>query len=306
MRKVIAEFKLFARHYEIFMLTLPGLLFFLVFSYLPMGGVIIAFKNYTYDRGILGSEWIGFKNFEFFFISDNALRITRNTVLYNAGYILTTTVCALVVALLLNEISRKWSKLYQTAMLLPYFLSWILVAYIGYIFLQSDSGFLNQILALFGVESVNWYMETWPWPYILTGAHLWKAIGFSALVYYAGIVGIDSDYYEAARIDGATRWQMMPKITLPLLTPLVIVLFILSIGSMFRGDFGLHYFLPQNSTFTYPATDVIDTFVFRALRTLGDVTMSSAVGLYQSVVGLVLVLLSNYLVKKVNEENSLW
>jgi putative aldouronate transport system permease protein len=306
MTSFLNEFKQFKRNIEIFLLTLPGLLFILIFAYLPMGGIVIAFKNYAYDKGILGSDWVGFKNFEFFFVSDNVIRVTRNTVLYNAGYMVATTVTALIIAILLNELSRKRMKFYQTSLLLPHFLSWILVSYIGYVFLEVNSGFLNQFLAKLGVDSMNWYMESKPWPYILNIAHLWKEVGFSALVYYAGIIGIDSDYYEAAKIDGATKWQMIRKITLPMLTPLIIILFILSIGSMFRGDFGLHYFMTNNSPFTYPATDVIDTYVFRALRTVGDVSMSAAVGLYQSVVGLILVLGSNYLVKKINNENSLW
>ncbi|WP_308637873.1 ABC transporter permease [Paenibacillus silvisoli] len=306
MKQLIRELKLFKRNYEIFLLTLPGLLYILIFAYLPMGGIIIAFKNYTYDKGILGSEWVGLKNFEFFFVSDTALRVTRNTVLYNAGYIAITTITALVLALLLNEISRKYLKFYQTSLLLPHFLSWILVSYIGYVFLEVNNGFVNQLLDGIGIGGVNWYMESWPWPYILNIANLWKGVGFAALIYYAGILGIDSEYYEAAKMDGATRFQMMWKITLPMLTTLIIILFILSIGAMFRGDFGLHYFMTQNSTFTYPSADIIDTYVFRALRTLGDVSMSAAVGVYQSIVGLVLVLASNYIVKKINSDNSLW
>ncbi|HZG74572.1 MAG TPA: ABC transporter permease subunit [Paenibacillus sp.] len=271
-----------------------------------MFGVIIAFKNYVYDKGIFGSEWIGFKNFEFLFTSETAFRITRNTVLYNLGYMLFTTVAALTVAILLNEISKKWLKLYQTSMILPYFLSWVVMSYIVMAFLDHQNGFINNWLAAAGLEKIKWYFEAKYWPYILNFVHLWKAIGFSALVYYAGILGIDGELYEAAKIDGAKRWQLITNITLPQLTPLIIILLILSIGSMFRGDFGLHYFVPNNNGMTYATTDIIDTYIYRALSEIGDVSMASAVGLYQSFVGFILVVTANYIVRKINEDNSLF
>jgi putative aldouronate transport system permease protein len=300
------EWKHFKKNHELFLLSLPGILYKLIFAYVPMVGVIIAFKQYRYDLGLFGSEWIGLKNFEFFFKSDVAFRITRNTILYNCGYILLTMVAALTFAILLNEISRKFLKFYQTSMFLPHFLSWVLVGYIAYAFFNYEYGLLNKILATLGFDEISWYQTAGVWPYILIVFHLWKAVGFSMLVYYAGIMGISPDYYEAARIDGATRWQMALKITLPMLTPLISILLILSIGSIFRGDFGLHYFIPNNSGFIYSTTDVIDTYVYRALRELGDVSMSAAVGFYQSLVGLVLVLTSNWIIKKNNQDNALW
>jgi len=298
--------RFFGRNIELFTLSLPSILYIFVMAYLPMFGVIIAFKNYVYDKGIFGSEWIGFKNFEFLFTSETAFRITRNTVLYNLGYMLFTTVAALTVAILLNEISKKWLKLYQTSMILPYFLSWVVMSYIVMAFLDHQNGFINNWLAAAGLEKIKWYFEAKYWPYILNFVHLWKAIGFSALVYYAGILGIDGELYEAAKIDGAKRWQLITNITLPQLTPLIIILLILSIGSMFRGDFGLHYFVPNNNGMTYATTDIIDTYIYRALSEIGDVSMASAVGLYQSFVGFILVVTANYIVRKINEDNSLF
>ncbi|MBM7569232.1 ABC transporter permease subunit [Paenibacillus sacheonensis] len=291
---------------ELSLLFLPGFLFFLVMSYVPMVGIVIAFKDYNLRKGIFGSEWVGFDNLKFFFISDTAWRVTRNTILYSLGYIFVTLIVSLALAILLNELTKRWIKVHQTIMFLPYFLSWVLVSYITNAFLDHQNGFLNAVLAGFGLEKIEWYFGAQYWPFILNIVHLWKAVGFSVLLYYAGIMGIDQSYYEAARIDGANKAQMARSITIPLLTPLITILLILSIGGMFRGDFGLHYFIPNNTGLIYSSTDIIDTYVFRALRTLGDISMSAAVGLFQSIVGLVLVLLSNLLVRKINDENSLW
>ncbi|MBB6734648.1 ABC transporter permease [Cohnella zeiphila] len=291
---------------ELSFLALPAVLYIFVFSYLTMFGVIIAFKNYRYDRGIWGSEWVGLQNFKFFFISEKAFIVTRNTILYNVWFWIVTTFCALLVAVLLNEISRKWSKYYQTVMFLPTFVSWIVIMFLVQMFLDHDNGFVNRLILSMGGERIRWYLEPAYWPFILTLAHLWKSIGFSALVYYAGIVAIDPSYYEAARMDGATRFQMVRKITIPMLAPLITILLIMAIGSMFRGDFGLHYFVSNNSPLLYNTVDIIDTFVYRALAVSGDTSMAAAVGLYQSLVGFVLVVAANYTVRKINEENSLW
>ncbi|MFD2332604.1 ABC transporter permease [Cohnella sp. GCM10020058] len=304
--RVRSEWSLFKKNAELFTLGLPGLAYIFLFSYLPMLGIVMAFKDFHYDKGIWGSAWIGFKNFEFFFVSDYAFRITRNTVLYQIGYLLLTTVFSLTFAVLLNEISRKAVKVYQTALFLPYFLSWVVVYYIVFTLLDLKNGLLNRLLEAFGAAPHNWYLETGPWPYILNIVSLWKNIGFSTLVYFAAIIAISPEYYEAARIDGATRWQMARKITIPLIMPIISILLILSVGGLISGDFGLHYFIPNNSGMTFPTTDIIDTYVYRALTKLGDVGMASAVGLFQSTVGLVLVLLANALAKRLNPENSLW
>ncbi|WP_135557656.1 ABC transporter permease [Paenibacillus cymbidii] len=306
MRTLLNEWRHFRKHQELFWLTLPGIAYKLIFAYLPMFGIIVAFKNYRFDKGILGSDWVGFANFRYFFVSDIAWRITRNTVLYGVSYFVIGTVCAVAFAIMLNEVRRRWIKVYQTSMFLPYFLSWVLVSYIVYAFLDHGNGLLNRTIAQFGGEEIKWYQEAGVWPYILNIVQLWKGIGFSTLIYYAAIVGIDTEYYEAARIDGASKLQMARHITVPLLTPMVVILMIMAIGNLFRGDFGLHYFIPNNSGFTYPATDIIDTYVYRALRDLGDIGMSAAVGLYQSVVGFVLIIGANYAIRKINADHSLW
>ncbi|WP_375295470.1 ABC transporter permease [Paenibacillus doosanensis] len=304
--KLRTEWKQFRKNGELFMLTVPALLFKFIFAYLPLVGLIIAFKKFNYAKGLWGSEWVGLNNFRFFFASDNAFRITRNTILYNVSFIVLTTVIAVALAILMNELGKRWLKLHQTALFLPYFLSWVVVSYVTLGFLDNASGFLNQLLQQFGAAPVKWYQEAKYWPVILILVHLWKSVGFSALIYYAGILGIDSSYYEAARIDGATRLQMIRSITIPLLTPLIVILFIVAVGQMFRADFGLFFFVPNDTSFLYPTTDVIDTYVYRSLRVVGDIGMSSAIGLYQSVVGLALVLAANYGIRKINSENSLW
>lgn len=304
--KLAREWEQFKRNKELFFLSLPGILIKLVINYLPLIGLIVAFKQYRFDLGIFGSEWNGLNNFKFFFSSEAAFQITRNTVLYNLGFIIITTTAALILAVLMNEVSGRFVKVYQTALFFPYFLSWVVVGYITLAFLEHEKGFLYHLFLSFGWDPVQWYQEADKWPYLLNGVQLWKAVGFSTLIYFAGIIGINPTYYEAAKIDGASKFQMVFRITLPLLTPLIIILFIIAVGGMFRADFGLFYFIPNNSSFLYTTTDVIDTYVYRSLRDLGDVGMSAAVGLYQSVVGFILVLSTNYIIKKINSENALW
>lgn len=294
------------RNSELFFLSLPAVIFKLIFSYAPLIFLIIAFKDYRYDLGIFGSEWVGFRNFKFFFTSDAAFTVTRNTVFYNIAFIVTKTVAALVLAVLMNMISRRWIKVHQTVLFLPYFLSWVVVGYITLGFFDHQSGFINQLLQSVGWSQVKWYQEGQYWPVIIVLVALWKNVGFAALIYFAGILGIEPSYYEAAKIDGASKWQMVRNITLPLLAPLVIILFIVDVGSIIRADFGLFYFVPNDVSFLYTTTDVIDTYVYRSLRVVGDLSMSTAVGLYQSVVGLVLVIGTNYVIKKINEDNALW
>ncbi|QGQ95295.1 sugar ABC transporter permease [Paenibacillus psychroresistens] len=291
---------------ELLSIASPGLLFILVIGYLPMIGLILAFKRYRYDLGILGSKWVGFDNFEFLFKSHDATRIIRNTLLYNCVYIIIGTAVALLFALLLNELTGRMVKIYQTTMFLPFFISMVLVGYITSAYLDHTNGFLNAILKTIGLEPHKWYFETTPWLFILPVVAIWKSVGFSTLIYYAGIIGISSDYYEAARLDGASRIQMMVHITLPLIKPLVIILFILGLGNIFRGDFGLHYFVPNKVGLNFPTTDIIDTYVYRALSKNGNIDSATAVGFLQSVVGLVTIVSANFLVRKVNKENALF
>lgn len=289
------------------LMALPGLLMLLVFAYLPMVGLVIAFKDYRFADGILGSAWVGFDNFRFLFGTDNAWRITRNTLVMNSLFISTGTVAALAIALLMNEVYTSWaSKYYQTMLFFPYFISWVIVSYFVFGFLNGETGIVNKLLSALGQETVAWYREPQHWPAILVLAHLWQSVGFSSIVYLAGMLGIDPIYYEAAKIDGATKWQQIRYITLPLILPLIIILVLLSIGRIFNADFGLFFFVPRDNPMLYSTTDVIDTFVYRSLVQLGDISMAAAAGFYQSVVGFVLVVLANWFVRRINRDYSLF
>ncbi|OAS15271.1 ABC transporter permease [Paenibacillus oryzisoli] len=300
------EFKYLRKNRELLMLAMPGILFELVIKYLPMIGLILAFKYFRYDQGILGSKWVGFKNFEFIFKSQDAWRIIRNTLLYNMSYIVLGTLAALVLSILLYEVSGRMVKMYQTTLFLPYFISLVLVGYITYGFLEHKSGYLNSLLINIGLSPHKWYFETTPWLFILPVVAVWKSVGFSTLIYYAGIVGINTEYYEAAKLDGASRVQMITRITLPLMKPLIIIVFILGLGNIFRGDFGLHYFVPNNVGANLATTDVIDTYVYRALAKLGDINSGAAVGFLQSVVGLITIVTANAAVRRIDKENALF
>ncbi|MDF2926441.1 MAG: transporter permease subunit [Paenibacillaceae bacterium] len=292
---------------EISILALPGVLYFFIFHYLPMFGLTLAFKDYRYDQGILGSKWIGLKNFTFFFQSDQAWRVTRNTVAYSATFTILGIIAALTVALLLFEVvNRSCIKIYQTAMILPSFMSWVMVAFIFYIILNPTSGLIAQIRSFFGWEPINFYNVARYWPPILVSADLWKTVGMSSIIYYAGLMGIDKELYEAAEIDGAGKWRQVRSISIPHLVPLITILAILSIGNFFRGDFGLFYNLPRNIGMLYSTTDVIDTYIYRGLIQIGDIGMTAAIGFFQSVMGLLLVLLSNWIVRRINADNSLF
>lgn len=292
---------------EISLLAIPGAMYFLIFHYLPMFGLTLAFKDYRYDKGILGSDWVGLKNFTFFFSSDQAWRVTRNTVSYSAAFTVLGILAALTVALLLFEVTQKTCiKLYQTAMILPSFMSWVVVAFVFYIVLNPTSGVIAQALEWFGREPVDFYGAARYWPPILVSAELWKTVGMSSIIYYAGLMGIDKELYEAAEIDGASRWRQVRSISIPHLVPLITILAILSVGNFFRGDFGLFYNLPRNIGMLYSTTDIIDTYIYRGLIQIGDIGMTAAVGFFQSVMGLALVLLSNWIVRRINADNSLF
>ncbi|MCM0647327.1 ABC transporter permease subunit [Clostridium swellfunianum] len=309
MRKFIKTFK---ANRELLLLAAPAAIWFLIFSYLPMFGVVIAFKNLRitgkgFIKSLIDSKWVGFKNFEFLFKTSDAWIITRNTILYNLVFIVLGIVIPVCLAIMLNELlNKRMAKIYQSAMFLPYFLSWVVVSYCLFAFLSVDKGYINSLIIKFGGKPISWYSEPKYWPYILILMSQWKGIGYGTVVYLASVTGIDKTYYEAAMIDGATKWQQIKCITLPLLKPVITILFILSIGKIFNADFGLFYQLPRNSGPLYPVTNVIDTYVYRGLMSLGEMGMSSAAALYQSFVGLILILLSNYIVKKIDSENSLF
>lgn len=286
---------------------LPAAIFIFIFSYLPLPGLILAFKDYRFDKGILGSDWVGFNNFKFFFQSQDAMRVTMNTIGYNLVFIATVIVGSVLVALLLNEVkSRIAVRTYQTVFFLPYFLSFSIVAYIVYAFLDFDYGILNKLITALGGEGILWYNEPKYWRFILPLVHFWKAFGYNAIIFYAGLLSIDPEYYEAATLDGANKRQQAYYITIPHLTSIIITMTILMIGKIFRADFGLFFMVPRDAGALYSATDVIDTYVYRSLRVSGDIGLSSAIGLFQSVVGLVTVLLSNYCVKKISAEDAIF
>lgn len=296
------------RYKALWLMALPGIIYLLLNNYLPMFGTIIAFKNINYAKGIWKSDWVGFKNFEYLFSTSDAFIITRNTLLYNTVFIVITLICSVSLAIMLNEVRKQMAKkFYQSALLLPYFLSAVIVAYLVYSLLSSEYGFLNKIvLPLFGQDPVSWYNEPKYWPYILVIVNTWKGVGYSCVIYIAAIVGIDNEYYEAAKIDGASKWQQIRHITVPLLMPVITTMVLLSIGRIFYADFGLFYQVPLDSGMLLPVTNVIDTYVYRGLLQLGDLGMSSAAGLYQSLVGFVLVLVSNAIVRKFNRDQALF
>ena len=284
----------------------PALIYFFIWHYLPMFGLIIAFKDYSYEAGILGSRFIGVDNFKFFFQSLDAWRISRNTLGYGALFIVVNIFSGVFVALLFNEVrSRKAIKLYQTIMMFPNFLSWVVVGFITYIMLNPVYGVFNQILTSMGFNGLDWYSDPKLWPMILTITNTWKCVGMNSIIYYATLLGVSQELYEAASIDGANGWQKCLHISIPALIPIVTMLSILAIGGIFRGDFGLFYQITRDVGALYPTTDVIDTYIYRGLRT-GDIGITSAVGLFQSLVGLVMVVVTNIIVKKIEPDNAMF
>lgn len=298
--------KKLVKYRELLLLSLPGLAALIIFKYVPLFGLVLSFKDYRFDRGFWGSDWVGFENFKFLFRSDAAWRITRNTICLNAAFIVTTSIVSIIFAIFLNEMNKRIVKITQTAMFFPYFMSWMVVSYICLAVLDMDHGFANNIIRSFGGGEILWYNEPKVWPAILIIVNIWKNAGYYTLLYYSQIIGIDAELYEAARSDGATKLQQIRYITIPLLKPVIIMLLILQVGKIFYGSFDLFYNVPRDSALLYSTTDVIDTFVYRALRSTGDIGISSAAGTYQSVVGFVLVLISNFIIKKIDRESALF
>jgi putative aldouronate transport system permease protein len=294
------------------LMILPGFIWLIVMKYIPMFGQIIAFKNFRFHpdgffASVFHSEWVGFENFRFLFSTNDAFVITRNTLLYNILFIIVGLILSVAVAIILSEITKqKLAKIYQTGMLFPHFLSWVVVSYFVFAFLSVDKGLFNSVLGFFNIEPVSWYNEPKYWPYFITVISQWKGVGFSSIVYLAAIVGIDRTHYEAAMIDGANKWQQIRHVTIPMIMPLIVILTILNIGSIFSADFGLFYQIPRDSGPLYSVTNVIDTYVYRGLMTMGDIGMSTAAGLYQATVGFILILITNYVVRKIDEDNALF
>ena len=292
----------------IYLMMLPGMLYFLFNNYLPMAGITIAFRKINYRLGIWKSPFCGLDNFEFLFSSGSVFTIIRNTLLYNIVFIVLGTVLAIAMAILLNEVRQKYlNRVYQTLVLLPHLMSMVVVSYLAYAFLRGETGYINNtILPLLGIDKIAFYQEKKYWPFILTFVNMWKSVGFNMVIYLAAVIGISPDYYEAARIDGASKWKQITRITIPLLTPTVITLFILSVGRIFYSDFGLFYQVPRNSGTLYDVTQTIDTFVYNALMNQNNISMSSAAGFIQSVVGCCLVLTANGIIRKISRENAMF
>lgn len=296
------------RYLPLYLMMIPGILYLLVNNYMPMSGLILAFKRFNYSLGIWQSPWVGLSNFTYLFTGNEALQIIRNTICYNLVFIVLGTILAITVAILLNDVKNiKTKKTYQTLILIPYLISIVIVSYIVFAFLSQDSGFINNtLLKVLGKDSISWYTSPKYWPVILTLVYLWKSFGYNSIIYYATIIGIDETYFEAARIDGATRWQQVWYITLQCLKPTIITLTLLSIGRIFYSDFGLFYQVPMDSGPLLNATNTIDTYVYRALLTLNDVGRSSAAGFMQSVMGFIVVFSANLLVNKIDKDNALF
>ena len=296
------------RYWPLYLMMLPACVYIFINNYIPMFGTIIAFKHINYQKGILGSDWVGLKNFKFLFASKDAWIIMRNTIGYNLIFIVLGTVCAIAVAILLCEIRSKISKkIYQTCILIPYLVSMVIVSYLVFAFLSEGNGYINtQILAKLGMNKISWYNEPKYWPVILVIVNLWKNIGYNSIMYYAMIIAIDKTYYEAARVDGAGRWQQILHITLPAIKPTIVILTLMSVGRIMYSDFGLFYQIPMNSGTLLDVTNTIDTYVYRGLMQTNNIGMSAAAGVYQSVVGFILVITANLIVKKVDPESALF
>jgi len=291
-------------YWPLYLMMLPALLYLLINNYIPMAGMVIAFKKLNFAKGIWASPWAGLKNFKFLFASKDAWIITRNTLLYNVAFILVNMVVGIAIAILITEVrNTKLKKIYQSAILLPFLMSMVILSYIVYALLSAENGLVNNsILPLFHIDPIQWYQKPKYWPAILIIANCWKGVGYGCLIYIASLIGI----YEAARLDGASKWQEITKITLPSLVPTIITLLLLSIGRIFYSDFGLFYQVPMNSGVLFPTTNVIDTYVYRALIEQGNISMSSAAGVYQSLVGFCVVMLSNWIVRKVDKDQALF
>lgn len=287
-------------------MLLPALLYVVIFSYIPMFGIVIAFKDYNYNGGILGSPWCGLKNFEYLRISGKLWTLTRNTLLYNLAFIVFGIIFEVGFAVMLSEITKKtFKKITQAFMFLPYFISWVVVSTIM-LNIFGQNGVLSNILAHFGIEDFSIYQQIKQWPIIMVAIRIWKQTGYGTVVYLAAIAGLNQEMFEAASIDGASIWQKIRYITIPSLRPTIFIMFLLAVGNIFRGDFGMFYQLVGNNQLLLETSDVIDTFVYRSLITSPNIGMSAAAGFYQSVLCFITIVSVNWLVKKVDPDYTLF
>ncbi|SKA05178.1 putative aldouronate transport system permease protein [Pilibacter termitis] len=305
--KVLRDFK---KNKELLLLSLPGTIWFLIFSYLPMFGILLAFKRFrvsgSFFESFMKSEWIGLDNFKFLFKTGDAALILRNTLGYNLLFIVLGLIVPLILALALNEmLNKQLSKLYQSILFIPYFLSMVVVSYIVFAFLDPTNGYIDTVLKSFGMKPIEFYVEPKYWPFILTLVQLWKTMGYNMIIYLAAITAMDKSYYEAAVLDGASKLQQITKITIPMLRPVVIVLLIMAMGGVLRSDFGLFYQVPRNMGALIGVTQTIDTYIYRGLKTMGDYGLTSAASFFQSVVGLFLVLGTNKIMKRIDKDSGI-
>jgi putative aldouronate transport system permease protein len=307
MQKKSGMFQKILKHKTLVLMSLPAILITFFLSYIPMAGIIVAFKRLNYKDGLFFSPWVGLDNFRFFVISGRAALVTLNTVVFNIMFITAITVTSIVVALLVSEMQGKYfKKVCQSFMFLPFFISWVVVNAFMYNIFNVDTGILNSILKSLNMQSVNIYSEPWYWYIIMPILRIWKFTGYNSVLYLAAIMGIDGEYYEAATIDGANRFKKIYHITLPLLKPTIIILLLLSLGSILRGDFDMFYNVIGNNSMIFSKTDVIDTFVFRSLVSGSDIGMSSAAALFQSVVCFAFITITNGVVRKANKDYALF
>lgn len=306
LRLLIFEIK---TNYSVYLMAFPAMLLLFIFAYMPMFGLLVAFKNYNFTKGIIGSEWATpiLNNFNYLFTQSESLRAVKNTLFLNLMFIVSSLIFEIGLALLMNEIvNQRIRKIIQSITFLPYFISWIVVGVFAYNMFNNDFGAINSILHSVGLNKFDFYGTPEIWPIILVLVARWKVTGYGSIIYMATLTGIDSMLYEAAKIDGATKIQQIRYISLPMLKPTVVILVLLSVGRIMNADFGLFYALTGGSPMLYSTTDVIDTFVYRSLRTTGDIGMASASGFMQSISSFVLVLGSNLIARKVDKDAALF
>lgn len=309
--KGVGWLKTFTKNIGLTALAVPGFIWFVVFCYLPLVGLVIAFKDFkiygSFFDNLVKSKWVGLDNFNFLFATNDAWMMIRNTVGYNAIFIVLNIIIPLVLAIMLNSLyNKRMSKVYQTLMFFPYFLSWVVVNYFVFAFLSPDKGLVNNILLGMGLEKSNWYATPGIWPWLLVFVNTWKGLGYNIVIYLAAIIGIDRTYYEAAALDGASKLQQARLITIPLLRGMIAVLFLMAVGKIFNSDIGLFYNVTRDSGSLYTITQTIDTYVYRTFKTLGNISLSSAAATFQSVVGFAVILISNFVIRKIDRESALF
>lgn len=300
-------FKELHKNKIMFLMLLPTLIFFFINNYIPMVGIYYAFTKFSFNTSLFQAEFVGLQNFKFLWQSGTLLKLTVNTIGYNLAFIVLGNILAIAVAILLNELKGAWfKKITQSVMFLPYFVSFVILSVIVYNMFNYDSGFLNTLLAEFGAGPVDIYNKPFVWIFLIILFYLWKNLGYSMVIYLATITGINDEYYEAAKIDGAHIFQRIWYITVPMLKPTFVILLLFALGSIMKGQFDLFYQLVGNNGILYNTTDILDTYVYRSLKVTFDMGMASAAGVYQSMFGFVLVMTVNYIIRKINEDYALF